>query len=91
MTSQNREYFLELSKIVSTTLILVVDQKGNLKRLYVPFRFIAIVEMSPQITLGAFYMVEAITMTLDLKEVFIIKSKAFMDGYLDGFFMCAEN
>ena len=64
MTDRNREYILELYKIVSSTSILVVDHKGNLKRLYCPFRVVAIVELPPQITVGAFYMVEAVKMTL---------------------------
>ena len=81
MTDQNREYILELYKIVNTTSILVVDHKGNLKRLQCPFRVVAIVELPPQITVGAFYMVEAVKMTLDLKEVFIIESKGYYYWY----------
>jgi hypothetical protein len=81
MTDRNREYILELYKIVSTTSILVVDHKGYLKRLYCPFRVVAIVELPPQITVGAFYMGEAVKMTLDLKEVFIIKSKGYYYWY----------
>jgi hypothetical protein len=81
MTDHNREYIYELFKIVSTASILVVDRKGNLKRLYCPFRVVAIVELPPQITVGAFYMVEAVKMTLDLKEVFIIESKGYYYWY----------
>ena len=81
MTDQNREYILELYKIVSATSILVVDHKGNLKRLHCPFRVVAIVELPPQITAGAFYMVEAVKMTLDLKEIFIIESKGYYYWY----------
>jgi hypothetical protein len=81
MTERNREYIYELFKIVSTTSILVVDLKGNLKRLHCPFRVVAIVELPPQITAEAFYMVEAVKMTLDLKEVFIIESKGYYYWY----------
>ena len=81
MTERNREYIIELFKIVSATSILVVDHKGNLKRLHCPFRVVAIVELPPQITVGAFYMVEAVKMTLDLKEVFIIESKGYYYWY----------
>jgi hypothetical protein len=74
---QNREYILELFKIVSTTSILVIDQKGNLKRLHCPFKVVAIVALPPQITVGASYMVDAVKMTLELKEVFIIEGKGY--------------
>lgn len=78
---KNRQYILELFKIVSTNSILVIDRKGNLKRLYCPFQVVAIVELPPQITEGATYMVEAVKMTLDLKEVFIIRGKGYFIWY----------
>ena len=81
MTDNNREYILELFKIVSTTSILVIDNKGILKRLHCPFRICAIVELPPDIALGAFYMVDSLKMTLDLKEVFIIRNKAYFIYY----------
>jgi hypothetical protein len=77
----NREYILELFKIVSTTSILVIDNKGNLKRLHCPFKVVAIVELPPDIALGAFYMVDAVKMTLELKEVFIIQGKGYFIWY----------
>lgn len=78
---KNRQYILELFKIVSTNSILVIDRKGNLKRLYCPFQVVAIVELPPQIIEGAFYMVDAVKMTLDLKEVFIIRGKGYFIWY----------
>ena len=77
----NREYILELFKIVSTTSILVIDNKGNLKRLYCPFKVVACVELPPQITVGASYMVDAVKMTLELKEVYIIQGKGYFIWY----------
>lgn len=81
MSENNRAYILELYKIVSTTSILVVDYKGNLKRLHCPFQVVAIVEVPPQIVVGAFYMVDAIKMTLELKEVYIIEGKGYFIWY----------
>jgi len=77
MADNNREYILELFKIVNTTSILVIDQKGTLKRLKCPFKVVAIVDMPPQITEGVFYYVEAVKMTLELIEVFIIEGKGY--------------
>lgn len=81
MTERNREYILELFKIVSTTSILVVDRNGNLRRLHCPFKVVAIVELPPQITVGASYMVDAVKMTLELKEVYIIEGKGYLICY----------
>ena len=77
MTEQNREYILELFKIVSTTSILVIDPEGKLKRLKCPFKVVAVVGLPPQITVGASYYVEAVKITLELKEVYIIRNKGY--------------
>ncbi|BBE17860.1 hypothetical protein AQPE_2019 [Aquipluma nitroreducens] len=42
---------------------------------------VAIVEVPPQIVVGAFYMVDAIKMTLELKEVYIIEGKGYFIWY----------
>jgi len=81
MKDHNREYILELFKIVSTTSILVIDRKGILKRLHCPFKVVAVVGLSPQITVGALYLVDAVKMTLELKEVYIIKGKGYYIRY----------
>jgi hypothetical protein len=81
MSDQNKLYILELFKIVSTDSILVINSKGILKRLYCPFRVVAIVDSPPHIIVGAFYMVEAVKMTLELKEVFIISGKGYFIWY----------
>ena len=67
MIDKNREYILELFKVVGTTSVLIVDRDGNLRRLNCPFRVIAIVEMPPDISVVASYMVDAVKMTLELK------------------------
>lgn len=81
MTESNREYIIELFKVVSTASILVVDREGNLKRLYCPFKVVAIVAMPPHIAVGASYMVEAVKMTLELREVYIINGKGYFIWY----------
>lgn len=77
MADNNREYILELFRIVNTTSILVIDRKGTLKRLHCPFKVVAVVELPPQITVGAFYLVDAVKMTMELKEVYIIEGKGY--------------
>jgi hypothetical protein len=80
MTDRNREYILDLFKIVGTTSILVVDREGNLKRLHCPFKVVAIVNLPP-LREGAIYYVEAVKMTLELKEVYIIEGKGYFIWY----------
>ena len=81
MTEQNREYILELFKIVSTTSILIVDCKGNLKRLYCPFQVVAIVDVHQHIIAGAYYWVDSVKMTLDLMEVYTVEGKGYYIYY----------
>jgi hypothetical protein len=81
MTERNRELILELFKIVSTTSILVVDREGNLKRLHCPFKVVAIVDSPPQIVVGEIYYVDAVKMTLELEEIYIIQNKAYYIWY----------
>jgi hypothetical protein len=81
MKDQNRHYILELYKIVSPTSILVVDRHGKVKRLYCPFRVMAIVDIPPDITEGKYYMVDFVKMTLELKEVFITQGKGYFICY----------
>lgn len=78
---KNRQYILELFKIVSTNSILVVDREGNLKRIYCPFKVVAIVAMPPHIAVGASYMVDSVKMTLELSEVYIINGKGYFIWY----------
>jgi len=82
MSEKNRQYILELFKIVSPTSILVVNQYGKVKRLHCPFRVVALVSIFPDIIEGQFYMVDFVKMTLvELKEVFIIGGKGYLICY----------
>jgi hypothetical protein len=76
MTDRNRKYVIELFKIVNTTSILIIDKNGVLKRLFCPFKVVAIVN-KPPIQQGSIYKVDAVKMTLELKEVFIIEGHGY--------------
>ena len=80
MTEQNRQYILELFKIVSPSSILVVNQYGKVKRLHCPFQVICKVDVPP-LREGGEYAVEAIKMTIELKDVFIIGGRAYFIWY----------
>ncbi len=82
MNEKNREYILELFKIVSTNSILVVNYKGKVKRLYCPFLVICKVDVPP-LQKGNQYAVDAVKMTLKLEEVFIIEGRAYYFWYFE--------
>ncbi len=78
MTQHNRNYILELYKIVSPTSILVVDQYKKVKRLHCPFRVIALDDIPPDIIMGNSYHVDYVKMSIiTLKEVYIINGKGY--------------
>jgi hypothetical protein len=75
-----REYITELFKIVGTNSILIVLSTGRVKRLYCPFVVICNVEVSP-FQRGGEYAVEAVKMTLQKQDVFIIEGRAYFVWY----------
>ena len=80
MSEEARKYIIELFKIVGTNSVLVVMPAGKIRRLYCPFWVICNVEVPP-LEKGNEYQVEAVKMTLEKKDVFIIGGKAFFVWY----------
>ena len=58
-----------------------MDKNGKVKRLHCPFKVLAIVDIPPEIVKGQFYMVDFVKMTMDLKEVFVIRGKGYYISY----------
>ena len=82
-----RRYIQELFRIVGTNSILVIDSQGILHRLNCPFKVKAIIEFPPDIKHGNLYHVEAVRISLETKDVFIIKGKGY---YIWGFLILLE-
>jgi hypothetical protein len=77
MTEQDRKrYIQEIFKYCTTDSILVIDQKGHLKRLRCPFHVLVIVDVYP-LKKGREKAVIAVKVVDDLVDVYIIESKAF--------------
>lgn len=76
----NEKYIQELFKLVKEDSILVIDMKGALRRIYCPFNVICLVAF-PDIPEGKKVAVEAVKMTLSVKEVYIINGKAYFIIY----------
>jgi hypothetical protein len=74
------EYLNEFYKFVSTDSILVVTKNGELIRLYCPFEVVAKVNFEV-IAAGGIVWVEKVQITPELKDVYIIDSKAYLTIY----------
>ena len=70
------EYLKELLKWVSLDSLLVIDKYGVLRRLYCPFNAVCLVTF-PDIAEGEKVSIDAIKLTIEVKEVFIIKGTAY--------------
>jgi len=66
------EYLKELLKWVSSDSILVIDKSGKLRRVYVPFWVVSLVDF-PDITKEEKVPVDAIKLTVEIKEVYVIR------------------
>ena len=76
MRKNNREYIQELFRVVSIDSILVIDRNGTLKRIHCPFRAIVVIPVGEFVD-GSIVLVEAVKMTLDLQDVFVVEGKAY--------------
>lgn len=74
------KYLKELLKWVSSDSLLVIDNKGNLRRIYCPFKVICLVNF-PALTKGQKVSVDAVKLTVEIKEVYIIRGIAYHIAY----------
>lgn len=70
------EYIQELLKWVSSDSLLVIDKSGRLRRIYCPFLVVCLVDF-PDITKGEKVAVDAVKLTIEIREVFIVKGTAY--------------
>jgi len=74
------KYLQELLRWISSDSLLVIDRSGNLRRIYCPFKVISLVNF-PAITRGEKVSVDAIKLTVEVKEVYIIRGTAYYIAY----------
>lgn len=72
----NRKYIHELFTVVGIDSILVIDKSGRLRRIHCPFRAIVVFPVSI-LEKGEIVLVDAVKMTEDLRDVFVIGGKAY--------------
>ncbi len=70
------KYLKELLGWISSDSLLVIDRSGNLRRIYCPFKVISLVNF-PDITRGEKVFVDAVKLTVEIKEVYIIGGTAY--------------
>jgi hypothetical protein len=68
----DEKYLRELLNWVSSDSILVLDKKGALRRIYCPFKAICLVTF-PEVKQGEKVSVDAVKLTVEVREVFLIK------------------
>ena len=78
--TENEKYISELFKIVKTNSILIINAEGKLIRIYCPFE-VEVIEQLKDLNIGDVVWVEAVKMTLALKDVYIIKGRAYYIWY----------
>ena len=76
------EYLKEFLKWVSSDNLLVIDRKGLLRRIYCPFTAICLVNF-PEIRQGEKVDVDAVKLTVEVKEVFLIRGTAYYILYFN--------
>ena len=70
------KYLQELLKWVSSDSLLVIDNKGALRRIYCPFKVVSLVDYI-SIRKWEKVTVEAIKLTVKIREVYIIMGVAY--------------
>ena len=70
------EFLKELLKWVSSDSLLVIDHVGALRRIYCPFKAICLVTF-PEIKQGERVSVDAVKLTVEIREVYIINGIAY--------------
>ena len=76
----NEKYIRALLKWVEEDSILVIDEKGSLRRIYCPFKAICLVDFQ-EINRGEKVAVMAVKLTTAVKEVYIIRGRAYFIIY----------
>jgi hypothetical protein len=73
---KNERYIKDLFKMVGTDSILLIDKQGKLARLFCPFE-VVVIGLLPDLKVGDIVWVEAVKMTVTLKDVYIVRGKAY--------------
>ena len=76
----SHKYLHEFAKMVDSKSIIVIDSRGKLRRIFCPFPVIILVCIS-RFEKGQVLTVEAVKVTTELQDVFIIEGRAYLIRY----------
>ena len=76
MNRKNKKIIEEIFKYVSSDSILVIDEKGQLKRLYCPF-MVKVIRDVHSLRKGQIKAVIAVKVAPNIIDVYVIESKAY--------------
>ena len=74
------EYLHELSKYVDSMSLLYIDKEGKLRRIYCPFKVTCVI-VNYCFVPGEILIVEAVKVTVTLRDVYIISGNAYPIKY----------
>jgi hypothetical protein len=72
----SKDYIAELMKFCDPNSLLVIGNEGKLFRIYCPFTVLVLYPVG-HLEKGDVYLVDAVKVTLELRDVFIIEDKAY--------------
>ncbi len=70
------KYLQELLEYVKSDSILVINSSNEIRRIYCPFNVI-VIRLIPDHIIGDIAVVEAVKITIELENVYIIRGKAY--------------
>jgi hypothetical protein len=76
----NEAYIRELFRFVKTDSLLCIDKTGRIRRVFCPFKVIPMFDIPP-LREGEIYFVDAVKMTSDRIDVFVIDGRGFYIGH----------
>ncbi len=76
----SKKYLHEFARYIDSKSILVINQKGQLKRIFCPFPVVVLYRVY-KFEKDQVLIVQAVKVTIDLEDIFIIDRKAYLIQY----------
>lgn len=76
----SNKFLHEFVKTVDSKSILVLDSSGKLRRIFCPFPVVTLVKVY-SFEKGQILRVEAVKVTMQLQDIFIIEGRAYLIQY----------
>ena len=74
--NKKAKYLQKLLEFVKSDSILVINSSNEIRRIYCPFN-VMVIRIIPEYMIGDIAVVEAVKITIELENVYIIRGKAY--------------